>query len=310
MKTYRQGITASTRTTQRQALAVSRVAEQRDALCQALAMASIAANQAGDRASAHRLLDEARRTAADLDDLGATLMVHQAQALNALHDGEFDTVQSAATEGVRLSREAGDLYSLTMMGLNQGFAALRSDDVREAERRFTEALPIARRLDDRVAQCYLLGGLGSCAAASHEPRPAAQLLGAMENLRAELGAIVNPGMAPALSSATESVLTALGPTRFAAEFQAGQRLSRHAAVRLALKETAVPTAAAVDDNASGALGKREADVARLVAQGLSNKEVGARLFISERTVETHVRNILNKLGFKSRAQIAGWMATQ
>ena len=57
------------------------------------------------------------------------------------------------------------------------------------------------------------------------------------------------------------------------------------------------------------MGRRETDVARLVADGLSNKEIGARLFISERTVESHVRNILNKLGFNSRAQIAGWMAT-
>jgi DNA-binding NarL/FixJ family response regulator len=47
----------------------------------------------------------------------------------------------------------------------------------------------------------------------------------------------------------------------------------------------------------------------LVAEGLSNKQIGARLFISERTVDSHVRSILNKLGFNSRAQIAGWMAS-
>ena len=45
------------------------------------------------------------------------------------------------------------------------------------------------------------------------------------------------------------------------------------------------------------LAKREADVARLVAEGLSNRQIGARLFISERTVDSHVRSILNKLGF-------------
>ena len=57
------------------------------------------------------------------------------------------------------------------------------------------------------------------------------------------------------------------------------------------------------------LAKREADVARLVAEGLSNRQIGARLFISERTVDSHVRSILNKLGFNSRAQIASWMAS-
>jgi DNA-binding NarL/FixJ family response regulator len=60
----------------------------------------------------------------------------------------------------------------------------------------------------------------------------------------------------------------------------------------------------------GLLGKREADVAALVAEGLSNKQIGARLFISERTVDSHVRNILNKLGFNSRAQIAGWVGAR
>jgi len=42
---------------------------------------------------------------------------------------------------------------------------------------------------------------------------------------------------------------------------------------------------------------------------LSNKQIGARLFISERTVDSHVRSILNKLGFSSRAQIAHWIAS-
>lgn len=54
---------------------------------------------------------------------------------------------------------------------------------------------------------------------------------------------------------------------------------------------------------------REREVASLVAEGRSNKEIGARLFLSERTVENHVRSILSKLGFSSRAQIAAWMAT-
>jgi DNA-binding CsgD family transcriptional regulator len=196
-----------------------------------------------------------------------------------------------------------------MMLLNQGFAALLAGDRREAEQRFSEGLRIARQLDDRVAQCHLLGGLGCCAAGSGETRLAARLFGAMENLRAEVGASLNAGMAPAVARAAASVTAVLGPSRFGAEFAAGQQLSRDAAARLALREAAPPEAAASQQASAGVLGVREADVARLVADGLSNKEIGARLFISERTVESHVRNILNKLGFNSRAQIASWMST-
>ncbi len=58
--------------------------------------------------------------------------------------------------------------------------------------------------------------------------------------------------------------------------------------------------------AYGGLTERERGVAVLVAQGKSNREIAATLVISERTVERHVANILSKLGFTSRAQIAAW----
>lgn len=54
------------------------------------------------------------------------------------------------------------------------------------------------------------------------------------------------------------------------------------------------------------LTEREKDVMRLLGQGLSNKEIGARLFITERTARTYVSNILGKLGLASRTQAALW----
>ena len=86
-------------------------------------------------------------------------------------------------------------------------------------------------------------------------------------------------------------------------------MSRVAALRLALGESDQAEVAASDGAESASLGKRELEVARLVAEGLSNKQIAARLFISDRTVATHVGNILNKLGFNSRAQVASWMAS-
>lgn len=58
-----------------------------------------------------------------------------------------------------------------------------------------------------------------------------------------------------------------------------------------------------------ALSAREQQVAELVAAGRSNKQIGTQLFLSERTVENHVRSILDKLGFSSRTQVAAWFAT-
>lgn len=56
----------------------------------------------------------------------------------------------------------------------------------------------------------------------------------------------------------------------------------------------------------GILTKRESEIAELVAEGLTNKQVAATLVIAQRTADAHVQNILTKLGFNSRAQIAAW----
>ena len=53
---------------------------------------------------------------------------------------------------------------------------------------------------------------------------------------------------------------------------------------------------------------RECEVAELIARGLTNRQIGTRLFIAERTVDTHVGRILAKLGCASRAQVAAIMA--
>ena len=55
------------------------------------------------------------------------------------------------------------------------------------------------------------------------------------------------------------------------------------------------------------LSRREAEVANLVAEGLTNREVAAELYISPRTVESHVEHIKRKLGLTSRYQIVVWV---
>ena len=59
---------------------------------------------------------------------------------------------------------------------------------------------------------------------------------------------------------------------------------------------------------SARLTQRAKQVAELVALGLTNREIAQRLFLSERTIEWHVEQIMNRLGFTSRSQIAAWIA--
>jgi predicted ATPase/DNA-binding CsgD family transcriptional regulator len=290
------------------AIALGRRAQHRDLLSEALSMAANAENMAGDRAAAQRLIDEAQANTGPAYPPG-TLAVLQARTFDGFFGADLDAVRAAASEGVRLARAQGDLYVLEIMLLNLGSAALLAGDMGAARPLLAEALRMADQIDDRVAQFYLLGAFGCHAAVSGQAKLAAELLGAADTMRTRVGANVMPFLAPSLDRAEKSAAAALGAARFEAEFEAGKRLDRDAALGLALGKPAPGAVAAAASAGAGVLGKREADVARLVADGLTNKQIGTRLFISERTVDTHVRSILNKLGFSSRAQIAAWMAS-
>ncbi|TMD34092.1 MAG: helix-turn-helix transcriptional regulator [Chloroflexi bacterium] len=58
------------------------------------------------------------------------------------------------------------------------------------------------------------------------------------------------------------------------------------------------------------LSRREIEIAGLVAAGMTSRAIADKLFLSERTVETHLTHIMTKLGFSSRAQVATWIADQ
>jgi DNA-binding NarL/FixJ family response regulator len=76
-----------------------------------------------------------------------------------------------------------------------------------------------------------------------------------------------------------------------------------------LRQSAAPALARAERSFAHSvdpLTERERDVAVLLAQGKSNREIAAALVISESTAEVHVKHILSKLDLKSRAQVAAW----
>jgi non-specific serine/threonine protein kinase len=110
----------------------------------------------------------------------------------------------------------------------------------------------------------------------------------------------------------EQVRSRLGAAAFSAAVRRGSDLSVADAIAMALERQ--PRVQMPEPRADAAAGlgltKREREVAALIAQGLSNREIAARLVVAQRTAEGHVENILSKLGFTSRTQVAGWLAGQ
>jgi predicted ATPase/DNA-binding CsgD family transcriptional regulator len=304
-----QGDPAAARPWIARAIATARETGQPALLSESLSIAATVEDVAGEHEAARRYLDETEAITPGLNDFPATIELALSRAIHAIFEGDLETARSASYEGVRLSREAGDLYQLEAMLGNLGMVGMMTGDFHNANSRFSEALQVARTIDNRLAQSYGLAAAGWYAANTGQARAAARLLGAAEAAGRQTGADIMGPFVPVLARAKESAMGALGSSKFEAEFQAGASLSRVAALRLALGESDQAEVAASVGAEGAPLGKRELEVARLVAEGLSNKQIAARLFISDRTVATHVGNILNKLGFNSRAQVASWMAS-
>ncbi|MFD5393208.1 ATP-binding protein [Streptomyces sp. NPDC127097] len=159
-----------------------------------------------------------------------------------------------------------------------------------------------------VAQC--LEVLGWCAAAAGLGERAATLMGAADaTWRVAGSALTGLGHLHAGHQECESSLRGeMGDAAYTAAVEAGGRLSLEQSVTYALEESLAPTPPPANE-ASAPLTRRERQVAGLVAQGMTNKQIAAELTISRRTAEGHVEHILTKLGFTSRAQIAAWAAT-
>jgi DNA-binding CsgD family transcriptional regulator len=129
---------------------------------------------------------------------------------------------------------------------------------------------------------------------------AVRMFGATEAVRQRIGVVRFQTYDAEYNAALETVRNALGPTDFAACWNAGLALSTDEAIAYAQRgrgERKRPS------SGWDSLTPTELDVVRLVSDGLGNKDIGARLFISPRTVQTHLTHVYNKLGLTSRVQL-------
>lgn len=150
----------------------------------------------------------------------------------------------------------------------------------------------------------------ACAALEDWPQ-VATLLGVMDSLSERTGGQLFPHQLAELKGIAAAAEDALGPA-MTARVAAGKVIGRGDAIAAFFWPPAPGAAASEAGNAAaspaGPLTPREREVAQLITSGLTNRQIGARLFIAERTVDTHVGRILAKLGCASRAQVAAMVA--
>jgi DNA-binding NarL/FixJ family response regulator len=123
---------------------------------------------------------------------------------------------------------------------------------------------------------------------------------------------MGPGYAEIRTGAADTARAALGEERFDELVSRG--LAMHLADALAMAKGETPADDFLADGSGGSaarkLTRRENEIAALVAAGLGNREIAARLFLSKRTVDSHMEHIFTKLGFSSRTQLARWVLGQ
>ncbi len=266
----------------------------------------------GETELAAELLAAARETMTGVDDaVGRALGLYfSATAMAA--DGRRADARQLALEGLHDSDLAGDKLCRGILNTLLGIAEWLSGDVQAAEARVKEAVRIQDRIGHRWGMATSLESLAWTAGSSGRPERAALLLGTSAAVWQELGIALVPYWEAYHDGCEAAARAALGEGRYRACWAQGRALGRDQAVAAALEDQgAVPAARpapAVTAKDAFELSARELEVARLVADGLSNPAIASALFVSVATVKTHVSHILAKLDLDSRTQLARWVA--
>jgi predicted ATPase/DNA-binding CsgD family transcriptional regulator len=273
----------------------------------------------GNVGEGYRWVDAAlAKSRASSSALQAELM--HGTAAFARAQGDRDRARSLDEESLGLARRAGDRALVARCLLNLGHAALAHDDPQRAKALYAECLTVARDINDAQRVGFAINGLAIIATLEQDPARAARLYGAAE---ATLEAYDFPFAPYAVHGVIDqtlvgrsivTILTALGRRAFGSAWAEGRRMPLEVVIDYALGRLTLPAPAPspsprpAEGREPSPLSAREREVSGLVAHGLSNREIGKTLTISERTVDAHVQHILNKLGFNSRAQVAAWVA--
>jgi predicted ATPase/DNA-binding SARP family transcriptional activator/DNA-binding CsgD family transcriptional regulator len=238
-----------------------------------------------------------RRTAVSLGNFGITTLVH----------GDPGQATALLEESLGLFREIGDGQNIAIGLTHAALAALAEGDSGRVRVLVEEGLGLLRKAGDRQHFADCLEIMAGSAGAEGMARKAARLWGAAGARREEIGIPLQPENRTVLEPHLSAARSALGEAAWQTALAEGRAMSPERSIEYALsaEEPASSSRRPVGD--SGVLSAREEEVAVLVSQGFTNRQIASELSISEHTVATHITRILKRLGLNSRSRLSAWV---
>jgi len=222
--------------------------------------------------------------------------------------GELDRAIELGEQALAMSRDLGELWARGFALNYLGQAIWLRGDRARGEALAREAAACKHTLDDRNGLAIVLETLAWMAAELGQHERAAQLLGAAERVRHETSQTLIELFRTQHERSESTAVRGLGRTSFEAAFARGRAMTISEGATFAIAGSQPPKPPPAEAERHLELTRRELEIARLVADDLTNKQIAAKLFLSQRTVETHITNIFNKLGLGSRIQLSRWIA--
>jgi predicted ATPase/class 3 adenylate cyclase/DNA-binding CsgD family transcriptional regulator len=259
------------------------------------AAVGFAALAARDRAAAHEAREATNKQMTVVS--GSTALfgrIWNAEA--ALADGDLAGARRWADEAASTTTGWWLAWALTV----RARVAIAAGEPEQAERDAQDALAGAPEGEAHLLNPDILECLATLAGKDDSHREATRLFGATEAIRQRMGAVRFKVYDADYHASVAALRDALGENDFDSAWTEGSALSTEEAIAYARRgrgQRKRPT------SGWGSLTPTERDVVRLVCDGLANKDIATRLFVSPRTVQTHLTHIYTKLGLTSRVQL-------
>jgi non-specific serine/threonine protein kinase len=270
-------------------------------LVTAITLLAILSSGNGDWITAMHLHEEAFQLAWQLNEPWLVASSLNNLGLIAMERGDHEVARGRLEQALTAFRQAGDRFTiaLSLDSLARVNVKLGAND--EARANYLEALTISHQFQDSANASISLDGLAWLEILDGRAQRALQLASAAQNLRKGTGVEPAPELKQQIDGTLSSARAKLSREASDAAWRQGATLNMEEAIRFA---TGAPASKPGSDGSP--LTAREKQVALLIAEGRTNSEIAGRLKMADRTADAHVEHIRNKLGLRTRSQIAVW----